>query len=256
MADKAQEARERRTAGRERRRSRVAEQFEEMDESARGQTEAPAQNGQVAQTAAKVVGSAVAAALLGAAAAAAKGLIERKRADEEQTEEPRAEADRAGEDTASAEAQAEEEEPRSEPDRAGEDTASAEPQAQEEQDEFSPEASDQQEEEEPSEGAGAEQEQRARQEPVQGASEGEAAEVVTRARRQLEGLLGAEPERVSGLTRENGGWSVMLEVVEVARIPESTDVLGTYELRLDDELNVVSVDRRRRYRRSQVDEAS
>ena len=48
----------------------------------------------------------------------------------------------------------------------------------------------------------------------------------------------------------------MLEVVEVARIPESTDVLATYELVLDDEKNLASVTRRRRYRRSQIDESS
>jgi hypothetical protein len=47
---------------------------------------------------------------------------------------------------------------------------------------------------------------------------------------------------------------VTLEVIEMKRIPESTDVLSSYEVTIDDDGNVVSAAQRRRYRRSQVEE--
>jgi hypothetical protein len=43
---------------------------------------------------------------------------------------------------------------------------------------------------------------------------------------------------------------VTLEVVEVSRIPESTDVLASYQMELDDDRNLRRYDRVRRYHRS------
>ncbi len=75
------------------------------------------------------------------------------------------------------------------------------------------------------------------------------------AKQQLEDVLGSEAESVSGLERVDGRWTVTLEVVEVRRIPESTDVLASYEVVLDDDGAIISMQRRHRYRRSQVEEA-
>jgi gas vesicle protein GvpO len=77
---------------------------------------------------------------------------------------------------------------------------------------------------------------------------------VRQARRELANLIGGEPESVSGLERANGNWTVTLEVVELRRVPESTDVLSSYEVVVDDERKLVSARRLRRYRRSQVEE--
>jgi hypothetical protein len=82
-----------------------------------------------------------------------------------------------------------------------------------------------------------------------------AAEIVGGARRHLRELLGAEPESVSGVRRENGHWRVRLEVVDIHRIPESTDVLSSYDVVVDEDGGLVEIDRGRRYRRSQVDES-
>jgi len=92
------------------------------------------------------------------------------------------------------------------------------------------------------------------EQPQQGASAGDAKDVVGQARQQLEELLGSEVESVSGFERSDGQWTVTLEVVDVHRIPESTDVLSSYEVALDDDRNLVSVSQIRRYRRSQVEE--
>ena len=82
------------------------------------------------------------------------------------------------------------------------------------------------------------------------------AEIVVKAREQLRGLLGREPESVSGIERTNGHWSVTIEVIELHRIPDSTDVLASYELVLDDDGNVARMVRRRRYLRSQIEARS
>ena len=55
------------------------------------------------------------------------------------------------------------------------------------------------------------------------------------------------------MQRVNGTWTVTLEVVEVRRVPESTDVLSSYDVVLDDDGGVVSLTRSGRYRRSQVE---
>jgi hypothetical protein len=82
------------------------------------------------------------------------------------------------------------------------------------------------------------------------------AEIVLRAREELERLLGRAPEAVSGIERTNGHWSVTLEVIELRRIPDSTDVLASYELVLDDDGNVARMARKARYLRSQVEARS
>src|SRR2546429_173523 len=91
------------------------------------------------------------------------------------------------------------------------------------------------------------------EEPVRGASPDEATETVQRARRQLSGLLERPVESVSAFERMHDGWLVTLEVVEVSRIPESTDVLASYEVELDDDRNLRRYARVRRYIRSQAD---
>ena len=87
-----------------------------------------------------------------------------------------------------------------------------------------------------------------------GASSSDVQRIVDRARCLVEDLLGSETESVSGVERSNGSWSVTVEVVEMHRIPESTDVLSSYEVVLDDDGNLVRLGRARRYRRSQVED--
>ena len=80
-------------------------------------------------------------------------------------------------------------------------------------------------------------------------------EAIERVRRELPGLLGHPVDAVLGLEPDDGkGWQVTVQVVELARIPHSTDVLGTYEVMLDKDGEVQSYKRRRRYYRNQADE--
>ena len=90
-------------------------------------------------------------------------------------------------------------------------------------------------------------------EPQRGASPDETVDIAMRARQQLQALHGREPESVSSLARTAEGWAVTLEVVELQRVPDSTDVMASYELLLDGDKNLVRYERRRRYYRSQAD---
>lgn len=76
-------------------------------------------------------------------------------------------------------------------------------------------------------------------------------EVVGRIRGELGEVLGLEVERVTGLARDDGGWRARADVVEVSRIPPSTDVLATYEVTTDADGSVLSFERVRRFRRSE-----
>jgi hypothetical protein len=84
-------------------------------------------------------------------------------------------------------------------------------------------------------------------------AQSEAVDIVPKAREQLERLLGREAESVSGIERTDGHWTVSLEVVEMRRVPESTDVLASYEVVLDEDGRVARLRQTRRYRRSQVE---
>ena len=82
-----------------------------------------------------------------------------------------------------------------------------------------------------------------------------AREAIDRVRGELPALLGHPVDSVLGLEPdEDKGWTVTVQVVELARIPHSTDVLGTYAVTLDQSGELLSYKRRRRYYRNQADE--
>ena len=56
----------------------------------------------------------------------------------------------------------------------------------------------------------------------------------------------------SSLSGRRGGWRVGVEVVEVARIPDSADILAVYEVRLDADGDLLSYHRTRRYPRGDL----
>jgi hypothetical protein len=79
-------------------------------------------------------------------------------------------------------------------------------------------------------------------------------EVIERVRQELPQLLGRPIEGVLGLERSDDGWKVTVQVVELARIPNSTDVLGSYEVTLDGDGELTGYRRHRRFHRGQPDE--
>ncbi|NUR09304.1 MAG: gas vesicle protein [Nocardioidaceae bacterium] len=69
------------------------------------------------------------------------------------------------------------------------------------------------------------------------------------AAQQLLELTGKEAEGVTGLERTDDGWRVQVEVVEVRRIPDTTDILALYEIEVDGDGDLQSYRRLRRYAR-------
>jgi gas vesicle protein GvpO len=80
-----------------------------------------------------------------------------------------------------------------------------------------------------------------------------ALEAVQHAREHLATLLGRPVEAVSGVDREHGNWIITAQVVELARVPSTTDVLGDYEAILDKKGEVLRYRRTRRYPRAQTE---
>jgi hypothetical protein len=227
MAESTSSAKRRqRSDAREQRRSLAAEPFEQLDEAARQEDGGGTGRRTIRQAATTAVAGAVAAGVAGAA----KALLDGRR-----SAQPASDADEARDDEPADEGERDESEERQD--------ARAEAEAP-------PEEPEQQSEPEDEEPAPEESSDTA----AQGAPADEAKAVVEHARRELQELLGVEPERVSGFERSQGRWTVTLEVVEVRRVPDTTDVLSSYEVALDDDRNVLSVSEKRRYRRSQVEE--
>jgi gas vesicle protein GvpO len=98
-----------------------------------------------------------------------------------------------------------------------------------------------------------EERKREKREPPKGAKADEFMELADRARELLRSVRGVEAESVSGIAHTPNGWMVTLEVVELHRIPESTDVLASYEVELDGEGKLLGFERGRRYNRSQAE---
>ena len=70
-------------------------------------------------------------------------------------------------------------------------------------------------------------------------------ELVERATSQLEEVTGLNAETVSAAFRDEQGWHIALDMLEMSRIPTATDVLGDYEVLLDDDGNMLRFERKK-----------
>lgn len=78
-------------------------------------------------------------------------------------------------------------------------------------------------------------------------------EAVARAKEELTALLGLEVSGVTAASPIEGGWRVTLEFVERKAVPETQDLLGVYEVELDEERMIRYV-RKRTRRRTDIEE--
>ena len=62
-------------------------------------------------------------------------------------------------------------------------------------------------------------------------------------------LTGKVPESVTALERSDEGWRVAVDVMELERIPSTTDVMATYEVSLDENGELQGYRRVHRYLR-------
>jgi len=81
-------------------------------------------------------------------------------------------------------------------------------------------------------------------------------EVLRTAREQLSELTGMAAETVSSFARTPDGWRLVLEVLELARVPDTTSLLASYEVEVDSDGEMISYRRTRRYERGRADRPS
>ncbi|MBI1953452.1 MAG: gas vesicle protein [Candidatus Omnitrophica bacterium] len=77
-----------------------------------------------------------------------------------------------------------------------------------------------------------------------------------KAKTKLERVTGLKASSVIGVAQEEGGqWMVTLELIEKKSIPDSMDILGTYEVKMDEAGDVLDFARTRLRKRGDTIEA-
>ena len=79
-------------------------------------------------------------------------------------------------------------------------------------------------------------------------------QIIKKAQEEFVGLGKIPANGVTGLSKTEEGWVVSLEALERRAIPDTMDVLGLYEIRLDNEGNLLGFDRRKLRRRGETKE--
>lgn len=98
----------------------------------------------------------------------------------------------------------------------------------------------------------AEDDGRERRRPRRRQSDG--IEAARAAARHVLQLTGRCPENVVSVAGDDDGWQVAVEVLELHRIPETTDIMAIYEVALDTYGDLVRCERGQRYHRGQIEE--
>ena len=79
-------------------------------------------------------------------------------------------------------------------------------------------------------------------------------ELAHAAKETVADLTGFAPESVSGLQWDGETWLVSVDVCELERIPNTTDVMATYVVQLDDSGGLLGYKRTRRFQRGHAEE--
>jgi hypothetical protein len=78
-------------------------------------------------------------------------------------------------------------------------------------------------------------------------------QLLEEARKQVQDLAGVQAETVSGLVPDGDhGWLVTVEAVELSRVPNTMDLMGTYEVTLSEDGELRGFHRVGRYTRAAV----
>ncbi|MEU0006776.1 gas vesicle protein [Streptomyces sp. NPDC006314] len=77
--------------------------------------------------------------------------------------------------------------------------------------------------------------------------------VLRQARAQLAELTGLTPESVSSFEQTEDGWSLEVEVLELARVPDTMSLMASYQVELDPDGELTGYRRVRRYERGRAD---
>ena len=79
-------------------------------------------------------------------------------------------------------------------------------------------------------------------------------DVIDRAKEASQGVLNLGLPSVTGATKTDHGWRVTMELIERKAIPDTQDLLGVYEVLLNEEGCLTSYERIRMRRRMDAEE--
>ena len=79
-------------------------------------------------------------------------------------------------------------------------------------------------------------------------------DVIDRAREASQGVLNLGLSSITGAAKTDEGWRVTIEMIERKAIPDTQDLLGVYEMLLNDEGHLTSYERIRMRRRMDAEE--
>jgi len=79
-------------------------------------------------------------------------------------------------------------------------------------------------------------------------------EIIKKAQEEFVRLGKTPDDGIISLYKTQEGWIVSLEVVERKAIPDTMDVLGLYEIRLDGDGNLLSFERKKLRKRGETKE--
>jgi hypothetical protein len=79
-------------------------------------------------------------------------------------------------------------------------------------------------------------------------------EIIKKAQEEFARLSKIPVDGVIGLSKSEEGWVVLLEGLERRAIPDTMDVLGLYEVRMDNEGNLLGFDRKKLRKRGETEE--
>lgn len=69
-----------------------------------------------------------------------------------------------------------------------------------------------------------------------------------------EDIVGYPLSGITSIDREDDTWTVAVEVVERESVPDTQDILGRYELTLDQDRTITGYHRTHRYRRADTEQ--
>lgn len=59
--------------------------------------------------------------------------------------------------------------------------------------------------------------------------------IADQAKKELSSVTGLEPSTIMGIEKDGGEWKVTVEMIEKRSIPDAMDILGTYEVHLSND---------------------
>jgi hypothetical protein len=83
----------------------------------------------------------------------------------------------------------------------------------------------------------------------------EVKEISERVKKELKAVMGLEVSSITGVSRvKDDGWQVTVELIERKAVPDTQDLLGLYEVRLDEDGHLISFDRKKVRHRMDIEE--